>query len=131
MASLFSKSTRFARAALAACLALAIVTTHAGDSAVSGWLNWRGPHQNGTSDETNLWLSCPLCNRYKADQTHALDPQTGETVPLFNPRSERWDDHFAWQDTLLIGLTAVGRATIRVLNINDEERQRVRLAAGQ
>jgi hypothetical protein len=60
-----------------------------------------------------------------------IDPTTGQTVPLFNPRSQRWDDHFAWQGTLLVGLTPTGRATIRVLNINDDERQRVRLAAGQ
>ncbi|MEI6233758.1 MAG: PQQ-binding-like beta-propeller repeat protein [Planctomycetota bacterium] len=26
----------------------------AADNVANGWLNWRGPHQNGTSDETNL-----------------------------------------------------------------------------
>jgi 5-methylcytosine-specific restriction endonuclease McrA len=43
--------------------------------------------QGGTDDETNLWLSCPLCNRYKADRTSATDPETGMEVLLFNPRT--------------------------------------------
>ncbi|HLX63527.1 MAG TPA: PQQ-binding-like beta-propeller repeat protein [Planctomycetota bacterium] len=52
MASLcFPKSTS---RLLVACLTLAFVSCAAGESAVSGWLNWRGPHQNATSDETNL-----------------------------------------------------------------------------
>lgn len=41
----------------------------------------------GSSDEMNLWLACPRCNRYKGDQTHAKDDETGEIVPLFDPRS--------------------------------------------
>ena len=58
-----------------------------------------------------------------------LKPTTGQTVPLFHPRAQRWREHFTWQGALLVGLTPIGRATIRVLNINDQERQRVRLAA--
>jgi outer membrane protein assembly factor BamB len=38
---------------LAACL-LACVACAGAAEPVSGWLNWRGPHQNATSDETNL-----------------------------------------------------------------------------
>src|SRR5208283_2754008 len=49
-----------------------------------------------TSDESNLWLSCPLCNRHKADRTSAADPQTGSEVALFNPRHQRWSEHFCW-----------------------------------
>src|SRR5919197_2712894 len=63
--------------------------------------------RGGTSDESNLWLSCPLCNGHKSDKTHAEDPQTGQTVPLFNPRTERWSEHFEWTaDSLrIVGLT--------------------------
>lgn len=25
--------------------------------------------KGGSDDETNLWLSCPLCNRFKSDRT--------------------------------------------------------------
>ena len=44
---------------------------------------------------------------------------TRELTRLYNPRLDRWREHFAWQGAVLIGLTAVGRTTIQVLAIND------------
>ena len=89
------------------------------------------PRKHGGGDEDqNLALACIDCNLAKSSNLAGIDPTTGETVELFNPRSQPWDEHFAWQGKLLVGLTPVGRATIRVLNINDDERQRVRVAAG-
>jgi len=38
---------------------------------------------------------------------------------LFHPRQDRWANHFAWRGAELIGLTPIGRTTIRVLAIND------------
>ena len=52
--------------------------------------------RGGATEEANLWLSCPLCNNYKGDRTTAVDPETGETCPLFNPRTDVWADHFRW-----------------------------------
>ncbi len=78
--------------------------------------------KGGTSDEANLWLACPLCNRYKGDKTAAIDPLTGNSAPLFNPRSQRWPDHFRWStDGLcIVGLTAIGRATVAALHLADD-----------
>jgi hypothetical protein len=78
--------------------------------------------KGGTNDESNLWLSCPLCNRSKADQTVAQDPETGQTVPLFNPRLQNWFEHFRWADDGLriLGLTPVGRATVAALHRSDD-----------
>ena len=75
----------------------------------------------GTSQERNLWLACPLCNSHKADRIAAIDPLTGETVPLFNPRHDRWNAHFEWTDggTVIVGKTAIGRATVSALHLND------------
>jgi len=42
----------------------------------------------------NFWRSCPLCNELKGIQTHASDPEAGETAPLFNPRTQQWREHF-------------------------------------
>lgn len=50
------------------------------------------------------------------------DPLSDELTPLFNPRTERWVDHFRWRGAELEGKTATGRATIDVLRINDPER---------
>ena len=82
----------------------------------------------GGDDEQNLALACIDCNLAKSSNLSGIDETTGQTVSLFNPRLQRWDEHFVWQGPLLIGMTAAGRARIRVLNINDEERQQVRIA---
>lgn len=42
--------------------------------------------RGGSNEESNLWLSCSLCNRYKGAQTHSADLETEEALPLFNPR---------------------------------------------
>src|SRR5262245_27249968 len=64
--------------------------------------------KGGRSEESNLWLSCPLCNRYKSDQTIVQDPETGQIVSLFNPREQNWLEHFSWTtDGLrIVGLSA-------------------------
>lgn len=50
----------------------------------------------GSDDETNLWLACRMCNGFKSDQTEGRDPLTNQHVPLFNPRTQNWADHFRW-----------------------------------
>lgn len=76
----------------------------------------------GSSDEANLWVRCPLCNRYKADRIQAMDRVSGQTVPLFNPRLQRWSDHFQWTDggLRIIGTTPTGRATVALLHLDDD-----------
>lgn len=76
----------------------------------------------GLTTRENLWLACRRCNQFKADRTHAIDSQTGEKVSLFNPRTQHWLDHFAWQPngTQIVGLTPCGRATVMVLHLNDQ-----------
>lgn len=78
--------------------------------------------QGGSDDESNLWLSCSLCNRYKGSQIHGVDPLRGESVKLFNPRMQVWSDHFSWSSdgTLITGLTSTGRGTIVALQLNNE-----------
>lgn len=74
----------------------------------------------GPTTRENLWLACERCNRHKADRTAALDPETGQLVPLFNPRTQAWQTHFAWghDSTQIIGLTSHGRATVLALQMN-------------
>ena len=61
--------------------------------------------RGGSSEEDNLWLACPRCNLHKRDHTHAVDVETGELAPLFDPRHQRWEDHFSWEQG---GLTIAG-----------------------
>jgi hypothetical protein len=78
--------------------------------------------KGGTNDESNLWLACPICNSHKSDKTSAVDPETGETVPLFNPRAQKWSDHFRWSEDgiRILGLTPIGRASIIALHLSDD-----------
>jgi hypothetical protein len=75
---------------------------------------------SGETEFDNLCYSCPHCNRYKSDEQTVVDPDTGITTRLFNPRIHRWSDHFQWSDdnTQLIGLTPTGKATIMQLRMN-------------
>jgi hypothetical protein len=84
--------------------------------------------RGGSDDESNLWLSCSLCNRYKGSQVNGVDPVNGATVGLFNPRTQVWSEHFCWSPdgTQAIGLTPVGRATVAALQLNNEVAVEVR-----
>lgn len=77
--------------------------------------------KGGTSDESNLWLACRLCNNFKGAQTEGIDPATGDSVSLFHPRTDPWWEHFRWSsDGLRIeGITPVGRATEIALQLNN------------
>ncbi|MCP5100231.1 MAG: HNH endonuclease [Chloroflexi bacterium] len=78
--------------------------------------------KDGTSDESNLWLACPICNAHKGSQTSYVDPDTGQTVSLFDPRRQIWHDHFEWSEDGLriVGRTATGRATVVALKLSDD-----------
>ena len=77
--------------------------------------------KGGADDEQNLWLACRLCNNFKGIQTEALDPLTGDHVRLFDPRGQRWIEHFAWSNdsARILGLTPCGRATVLALRLNN------------
>ena len=74
----------------------------------------------GLTEEGNLWLACTLCNKYKAGRISATDPASGDVVRLFDPYHQAWLEHFVWveQGILIVGRTAVGRATVAALNLN-------------
>jgi len=89
------------------------------------------PRAHGAGDTlSELAWACPACNSHKYTKTHARDPQTGRAVLLFNPRRQRWSQHFTWsKDSLLvIGRTAVGRATVEALHLNRPELLNLRRA---
>jgi hypothetical protein len=76
----------------------------------------------GSDEPTNLAYSCPLCNRHKLDNIAGLEFPSAAPVRLFHPRHDRWGDHFRCDGTVIVGLTAVGRVTIRVLKMNEAQR---------
>jgi hypothetical protein len=69
----------------------------------------------------NLALACQRCNSYRYNVTTALEPHTETIVPLFNPRTQLWAEHFVWTaDGLsIVGTAPTGRATCDRLDMND------------
>ena len=66
----------------------------------------------GATELSNLALACLACNARKWKFTVSPDSQTGRSVPLFNPRRQRWQDHFRWVEddpTRIEGRTATGQ----------------------
>lgn len=91
--------------------------------------------RGGKTEEANLWLACLGCIRRKRGTIAATDPQTGAIVPLFNPRQQTWNEHFAWTQDKdeIVGQTPVGRATVEALQLNRQalvKARRVWVAAG-
>src|SRR3982750_1087833 len=70
----------------------------------------------------NLCLACFECNRRKGPNLCSVDPQTGEIVSLFNPRQQQWNEHFRLDGASIVPITAIGRVTVRVLDLNQIER---------
>lgn len=84
--------------------------------------------KGGATKSDNLALSCFGCNNHKYNKIEGTDTATGKTVKLFNPRKQKWSNHFTWNNdaTIIIGLTATGRATVATLNLNRKRLQNLR-----
>ena len=76
----------------------------------------------GATEAENLAYACTICNRAKGTDIASIAPSTGELTRLFNPRSDRWLDHFELNGVLIEPRTPVGEATARVLGFNERER---------
>ena len=85
--------------------------------------------QHGGDDELpNFALACPFCNRFKGPNLSAIDRNTNQLVRLYHPRNDNWNEHFAVVGLKIEGLTAMGRATVLLLEMNDDNRLEIRSA---
>lgn len=83
----------------------------------------------GATHESNLAISCARCNRHKGPNLSGLDPKSGSLTRLFNPRTDIWDEHFQQDSRCEIqGLTAIGRTSAYVLDMNAPRRVELRVA---
>ena len=81
---------------------------------------WQKEHiwpesRGGTSDQENLAVSCQRCNNNKRDHVEWIDRLTGSSVPLFNPRTMEWAEHFRATHDEIVGISAVGRSSAALL----------------
>ena len=76
----------------------------------------------GITDQSNLAFSCARCNRAKGSDIGSLSHTTGQYCRLFNPRIDRWTEHFSIEGVQIVGRSDVAQVTIKILRLNDQER---------
>ena len=76
----------------------------------------------GATQAENLAYACTICNRAKGTDVGSIAPSTGEFVRFFNPRSDRWADHFQLHGVVIRPRSSIGEATANVLGFNKPER---------
>lgn len=85
------------------------------------------PRKHGGSDDLdNLALACIDCNLAKSSNIAGRDPDTSQLTRLFDPRKDRWGEHFELEGSRIVGKTPVGRTTVNVLNMNSEDQLELR-----
>lgn len=76
----------------------------------------------GETAAENLAYTCLYCNMNKGTDLGSISNKTGELVRFFNPRRDRWSDHFRLQGAIIEPLTNIGEVTIRILQFNNVDR---------
>ena len=78
-------------------------------------------HGGGTEPE-NLAYACAFCNRHKGSDIASIAPETGRLVRFYNPRADRWANHFRLNGDVIEPLTEISEATARILRFNSPDR---------
>jgi HNH endonuclease len=78
----------------------------------------------GPTREDNLAYACVHCNRNKGSDI-ASHSETGVLARFYNPRGDRWADHFRLDENdgvTIVPRTSIGEATVRIFRFNEDER---------
>jgi hypothetical protein len=78
----------------------------------------------GPTIADNLAIACAVCNRAKGSDIASIVPGLQAIVRLFNPRADRWAEHFRFDERSLRteGISDIGAATAALLGFNEVER---------
>jgi hypothetical protein len=76
----------------------------------------------GPTEADNLAYACAFCNRAKGSDIGSIVRSTGHFTRFFNPRSDRWLDHFALDGVMIVALTDIGDVTAQILDFNHSDR---------
>lgn len=72
----------------------------------------------GPTEAENLAYACSFCNRQKGSDIGSVVRSTGQFTRFFNPRTDRWADHFKLEGVTIVALTDIGEVTARILGFN-------------
>jgi hypothetical protein len=81
---------------------------------------------DGPTELENLAYACLRCNRHKGTDLGSINWQTRQLVRFFNPRTDRWQEHFELRSAEIVPLTEIGEATVRILGFNSPKRLKER-----
>ena len=76
----------------------------------------------GSSESDNLCYACLRCNTWKGTDIGSIDLKSGRFVRLFDPRRDRWANHFKFHGPVIEPLSPEGFATARLLKLNIDKR---------
>ncbi len=76
----------------------------------------------GPTEAENLAYACTFCNRSKGTDIGSIELDAGELTRFYNPRIDRWADHFSLDGVDIKPRTAIGRVTAKILGFNEAER---------
>ncbi len=83
----------------------------------------RSIKHGGNSSLDNLAFACPHCNQNKgSDIATYLSDKSDQLVRFYNPRKDKWPEHFTNNNGEILSKSTIGEATIRILDINQVER---------
>ncbi|AFZ15436.1 HNH endonuclease [Crinalium epipsammum PCC 9333] len=76
----------------------------------------------GDTTAENLAYACLFCNLNKGSDLGSIIWRTGELVRFFNPRRDRWGEHFRLEGAMIQPLTDIGEVTARIFQFNSSDR---------
>jgi hypothetical protein len=76
----------------------------------------------GATVGDNLSCACTFCNRAKGTDIGSIASSTGQFTRFYNPRTDRWADHFRLNGVVIEYHTPIGEATAGILGFNAPER---------
>ncbi|MDQ3132501.1 MAG: HNH endonuclease [Acidobacteriota bacterium] len=81
-----------------------------------------GIKHGGATESDNLTFACQPCNRNKGSDLGSISTGTKNLVRFFNPRTDKWSEHFRLNGARIEFLTEIGEVTARILGFNELER---------
>ncbi|MGE0084470.1 MAG: HNH endonuclease [Desulfococcaceae bacterium] len=76
----------------------------------------------GKSEADNLAYPYSFCNRHKGSDIGSVIIGSNEFIRFYNPRKDRWTDHFQLDGSVIRPLTKIGEVTCRIFLFNSPER---------
>lgn len=76
----------------------------------------------GPTEPSHLAYACAFCNRRKGSDIASITPETGSLIRFYNPRIDKWAEHFRLNGSMIEPVTEIGEVTARILGFNSNDR---------